>query len=57
MNEIHLIAAYDYLGRKDYCCGLNAGIFFLRVHEWSLNYLMRAISYPYFNIKKTDKTS
>eukprot|EP00833_Pecoramyces_ruminatium_P005443 jgi/Orpsp1_1/1179475/evm.model.c7180000069468.1 len=60
-NKIHLIAAYDYWGRKDFCCGLNAGIFFIRVHEWSLNLLMRAVSYPYFNIEKeicqSDQTS
>jgi len=52
MNKIHLIAAYDYIGRKKFCCGLNTGVFFVRVHEWSLNLLMRAMSYPYFNIKK-----
>jgi len=52
MNKVHLIAAYDYLGRKNYCCGLNSGVFFIRVHEWSLNLLIRAISYPYFNTEK-----
>ncbi|ORX42330.1 hypothetical protein BCR36DRAFT_463805 [Piromyces finnis] len=52
MSKIHLIAAYDYLGRKDYCCGLNAGVLFFRVHEWSLSLLMRAISYPYFHKKE-----
>eukprot|EP00833_Pecoramyces_ruminatium_P002279 jgi/Orpsp1_1/1176311/evm.model.c7180000057141.1 len=61
MNKIHLIAAYDYRGNPKYCCGLNAGIFFIRVHEWSLNFLMRVISYPYFNIEKkifqSDQTS
>jgi len=52
MSKVHLIAAYDYWGREDFCCGLNSGIFFIRVHEWSLNLLMRAISYPYFNLEK-----
>jgi len=50
MKKIHLIAAYDYWGDPNYCCGLNTGIFFIRVHEWSLNILMRALAYPYFNI-------
>jgi hypothetical protein len=61
MSNIHIISAIDYLGKKQYCCGLNAGIFFIRVHEWSLNLLMRAISYPYFNKEKdihhSDQTS
>jgi len=50
MKKVHLIAAYDYLGNPKYCCGLNTGILFIRVHEWSLNILMRAITYPYYNI-------
>jgi len=61
MNKIHLIAAYDYNGRKDYCCGINAGILLIRVHEWSLNVFMRAISYPYYNknmyLENHDQTS
>jgi len=61
MNKVHLIAAYDYLGREDFCCGLNAGILFIRVHEWSLDLLMRTISYPYLNLEKeicqSDQTS
>jgi len=45
MNNIHLIIADDVNG-------LNAGVFLLRVHPWSLNLLMRAMSYSYFNDKK-----
>ncbi|OUM60469.1 glycosyltransferase family 34 protein [Piromyces sp. E2] len=41
-SDIHLIFAED----KN---GLNAGIFLLRVHSWTLNFLMRAKSYQYFN--------
>jgi len=52
MNKVHLIAAYDYSGRKDYCCGINTGVLFIRVHEWSLNILMRAMTYPYYNKEK-----
>jgi len=61
MNKIHLIAAYDYNGRRDFCCGINAGVLFIRVHEWSLNFFMRVMSYPYFNNEKSltnhDQTS
>jgi len=42
MNNIHLIAADDING-------FNAGVFLIRVHPWSLNFLMRAMSYSYFN--------
>jgi len=52
MSKIHLIAGFDYLGRSDYCCGINSGVLFIRVHQWSLDILMRSISYPYFNGKK-----
>ncbi|ORX76243.1 hypothetical protein BCR32DRAFT_236712 [Anaeromyces robustus] len=45
MDNIHLIASDDFNG-------LNAGIFFLRVHPWSLNLLMRVMSYSYYNIQK-----
>jgi len=45
MNNIHLIIADDVNG-------LNAGVFLMRVHPWSLNLLMRAMSYSYFNDKK-----
>ncbi|KAG4093208.1 hypothetical protein H8356DRAFT_1048726 [Neocallimastix lanati (nom. inval.)] len=40
-NEVHLIAA----DRQ----GLNSGVFFIRVHPWSLNFILRAGSYTYFN--------
>jgi len=45
MNNIHLIAADDING-------FNAGVFLIRVHPWSLNFLMRSMSYSYFNNKK-----
>jgi len=44
MNKVHLIIADDKTG-------LQAGIFFIRVHEWSLNILMRALTYNYYNNK------
>ncbi|KAG4097288.1 hypothetical protein H8356DRAFT_1395216 [Neocallimastix lanati (nom. inval.)] len=52
MNNVHLLAAYEYLDDPKYCCGINAGILFIRVHEWSLNLFTRAISYQYFNKEK-----
>jgi len=51
MSNVHIIVGVDYLGRKDICCGINAGVLFLRVHEWTLDILMRSMSYPYFNPK------
>jgi len=42
MNQIHFIAADDHNG-------LNAGVMFLRVHPWTLNMLMRAMSYFYYD--------
>ena len=48
---------YDYRGEKKYCCGVNTGVIFIRVHEWSLNFLMRAMTYPYYNIENEIKTS
>jgi len=39
-QDIHLIAA----DRN----GLNAGVFFIRVHPWTLNFLLRAGSYAYY---------
>ncbi|ORX42278.1 hypothetical protein BCR36DRAFT_407095 [Piromyces finnis] len=51
MSKVHLIAAFDYRGRKDVCCGLNAGVLFIRVHEWSLNLFTRAMAYPYYRSK------
>jgi len=44
MNNIHLIAANDVNG-------FNAGVFLIRVHPWSLNFSMRAMSYSYYNNK------
>jgi len=46
MNKIHFIASDD-------SNGLNAGVFFIRVHPWSLNLLMRAMAYSYNNKGKT----
>jgi len=40
-NHVHFIAA-----NRD---GLNAGVFFLRVHSWSLDFLTRVLSYFYYH--------
>jgi hypothetical protein len=45
MTDVHFIASDDL-------SGLNAGVFLIRVHPWSLNLLMRAMSYSYFNKDK-----
>jgi len=45
MTNIHFIASDDD-------SGLNAGVFLIRVHPWSLNLLMRAMSYSYFHKDK-----
>jgi len=42
MDLIHLIVSNDYNG-------LNCGVFFIRVHPWSLNFIMRAYSYFYYH--------
>ncbi|ORX65230.1 hypothetical protein BCR32DRAFT_297784 [Anaeromyces robustus] len=42
MPKIHFIAGFGERG------GFQAGVFFIRVHEWSLNMLMRSISYSYY---------
>jgi len=47
MNKVHIIAADDYI-RHTKNRGLNSGVLFIRVHEWSLNIFMRTISYYYF---------
>jgi len=52
-NKIHFIPAYDYTGDKKYCCGLNGGLLFIQVHEWTVDYLMRSITYPYFHANET----
>jgi len=49
MKKVNLIVAYDYWGRKDICCGINAGVIIMRVCQWSLDMLMRTITYAYFN--------
>lgn len=36
-----------FLGTKDHN-GLNSGIFFLRVHEWSVRMMAKALAYPMF---------
>jgi len=41
MEKVHFIASND----KN---GLNSGVFFIRVHPWSLNFIIRALSYYYF---------
>jgi len=45
MSNVHFIGSDDVNG-------LNAGVFLIRVHPWSLNLIMRAMSYSYFNKKK-----
>jgi len=40
-ENIHLVIADDFLG-------LNAGIFLIRVHPWSISFLMRACSYAFY---------
>ncbi|ORX80542.1 hypothetical protein BCR32DRAFT_268809 [Anaeromyces robustus] len=53
-NNIHFIAAADING-------LNAGAFLIRVNPWSLNFMMRSLSYIYYNRKMrlefSDQTS
>lgn len=41
------VGEYHVLATKDQN-GLNTGIFFLRVHQWSVNMLLRAIATPMF---------
>ncbi|KAL5338596.1 hypothetical protein BJX70DRAFT_398542 [Aspergillus crustosus] len=41
-NEIHLIATKDHKG-------LDTGIFFLRVHQWSVKMLIEVMAYPLYN--------
>jgi len=42
MDLIHFIGTIDFNG-------FNGGVFFIRVHPWSLNFLMRASTYFYYN--------
>jgi len=44
-NKIHFIAARNRHG-------LNAGVMLLRVHEWTLDFLMRSISFAFFHKNK-----
>jgi len=41
-NDIHFIGTRDQNS-------LNAGLFMIRVNSWTLNFLMRAMSYQYYN--------
>jgi len=41
-DEIHFIISDDFNG-------LNAGMFLIRVHPWSLSFLMKACTYTYYN--------
>lgn len=41
-NQIHLLATKDVNG-------LNAGVFFLRVHPWSIAFLENVLAYRFFN--------
>jgi len=45
MSNIHFIGSDDVNG-------LNAGVFLIRVHPWSLNFIMRGMSYSYFHKNK-----
>jgi len=53
-NDLHLIISSDNNG-------INAGIFFLRVHPWSLSYMNRSVSYAFTHqasfIYYSDQTS
>ncbi|KAL4993741.1 hypothetical protein BDV10DRAFT_198068 [Aspergillus recurvatus] len=42
LDGIHMVASKDHKG-------LNTGIFFLRVHEWSVRVLIETIAYPTYN--------
>ncbi|KAL4753661.1 hypothetical protein BDW72DRAFT_190869 [Aspergillus terricola var. indicus] len=42
LDEIHMVASKDHKG-------LNTGIFFLRVHEWSVRFLIETLAYPIYN--------
>ena len=54
MNQIHFIGSNDLNG-------LNLGVFFIRVHPWSLNLVLRALSYTYYhgnkNLKYLEQTA
>ena len=40
-NDVHLLAGKDHNG-------LNTGIFFMRVHRWSIDFLVRVLGLPVF---------
>ncbi|RDW70879.1 uncharacterized protein DSM5745_08390 [Aspergillus mulundensis] len=42
LDTIHLVATKDHKG-------LNTGIFFIRVHEWSVRFLIESLAYPTYN--------
>lgn len=44
----HDFADVHFLGTKDHN-GLNTGIFFVRVHEWSVKMMAKALAYPLFH--------
>jgi len=56
MKKVHLIVARDYLQYGGYK-GLNAGVYLIEIHEWSLDLFMRVKSYPYYNKKRKIKYS
>ncbi|KAL4931663.1 cytochrome P450 [Aspergillus undulatus] len=41
VENVHLVATKDHKG-------LNTGIFFLRVHQWTVNMLVEALAYPVY---------
>jgi len=45
MNKVHFIVADDKTG-------LQAGVFFIRVNEWSLDIVLKTLTYCYFNSNK-----
>ncbi|KAL4907584.1 hypothetical protein BDW74DRAFT_176335 [Aspergillus multicolor] len=42
LDSIHFVATKDHKG-------LNTGIFFLRVHKWSVHFLIESLAYPKYN--------
>ncbi|KAL4872536.1 hypothetical protein BDV12DRAFT_193254 [Aspergillus spectabilis] len=44
VEDIHIVATKDHKG-------LNTGIFFLRVHQWTVKMLIEALGYPVYNPK------
>ncbi|KAL4917036.1 cytochrome P450 [Aspergillus aurantiobrunneus] len=42
MEDIHVVATKDHKG-------LNTGIFFVRVHEWTVQMLLETLGYPLYN--------